>query len=120
MLAYSQFHGLGQDESSGFDLGTFFATSTGWLMLLGGAFVVYYFFLSEGTQERKRQLRTAKREYEERVRGIKRTYKRGRGRIVRPGGGIMKKYKECDIGPSGKVWFRGAWRKPENVEECER
>ncbi len=104
--------GLGDDTSS-FDFGTALGTSSVWLLVGGGLFLWWMLAGSETAKERSGQLRSARARYQREVSGIKGQYTRTRRR--KSGKGIMSKYKEGDIGPSGRVWFKGAWRKPENV-----
>lgn len=120
-------YGMGQTDGSadtttvasgGFDIGTALGTSGFWLLLGGGALLYYMMFGQASARERSSRLRAAKSRYRREVMDIKTGYTRTRKRKGATGGGVMSKYKECDIGPSGKVWFKGAWRKPENVEEC--
>ena len=110
------FSGLGQVDS-GFDIGTALGTSGLWLLLGGGAFLYWMMFGQESARERSSRLSAAKKRYQSEVSSIKSGYTKTRKRKTSRAG-VMAKYKECDIGPSGKVWFKGAWRKPENVEEC--
>lgn len=119
-------YGMGQVDgsqdtttvASGFDIGTALGTSGFWLMLGGGALLYYMMFGQSSARERSSRLSAARQRYQREVSGIKGEYTRTRKRKGSSKTGIMGKYKECDIGPSGKVWFKGAWRKPENVEEC--
>lgn len=111
MYAYD-IYGLGQD-SSGFDIGTALGTSGIWVLVGGGALIWWMLFGQESAKERRSQLTAARRRYESEVSGIKTQYTRTRRR--KKAKGIMSKYKEGDIGPSGRVWYKGAWRKPENV-----
>ena len=104
-------------NSGGFDLATALGTSSFWVLALGGLAAYYILFGQESAKERNRRLRAAGQRYQRETKAIKSEYTRTRRRKgARAVGGINSKYSECDVGPSGKVWSRGAWRKPENAD----
>ncbi len=122
-------YGMGQVDSNadltevanaGFDFGTALGTSGFWLLVGGGAFLYWMLFAQPSARERRTRISAARQRYQREVSGIKADYTRTRRKRISKAtsGGINSRYSECDIGPSGKVWYKGAWRKPENVEAC--